>query len=133
MEMVNECLRVVTEARPQWWVMENPATGQLRDYLGDPKYQYEPWWYGSPWTKRTGLWGDFTIPERVFHDWDSVPKIDGLYARPGRRPSLAFMHKSAFNLIPEFRDSGMPTPTSDAEFRSLCSQRFAEAFKRSNP
>lgn len=132
MFLVRECQRIIAEANPQWWAIENPATGRLRDYLGHPTYSYEPWWYGSPWTKRTGLWGQFNIPTRLYDDWDDVPKID-IYARPGRRPSIAFLHKSAFHRIPEFRDSGMPAPETDAELRSLCSQRFAHAFKEANP
>ena len=132
MFLVRECQRIIEEARPQWWAIENPATGTLRNYLGKPDLAYEPWQYGSPWTKRTGLWGDFTPPPPIYDHWDDVPKLD-IYARPGRRPSIAFLHKSAFFKIPEFRDSGMPTPTNDAELRSLCSQGFARAFKEANP
>lgn len=132
MFLVRECLRVIEEAQPKWWAMENPATGTLRNYLGKPKFTYEPWQYGSPWTKRTGLWGDFVMPAPRYSSWDDVPKLD-IYARPGRKPSIAFLHKSAFYKIPEFRDSGMPAPTTDAELRSLCSQGFARAFKEANP
>lgn len=130
--MVQECLRIIDEAQPQWYAIENPATGSLRNYLGKPDFAYEPWHFGSPWTKRTALWGDFTAPEPLYSKWDDVPKLP-IYARPGRRPSIAFLHKSAFDLIPEFRDSGLPRPTTDAEFRSLCSQGFARAFKDVNP
>lgn len=130
--MVRECQRIIEEANPKWWVMENPATGTLRDFIGPPTYSYQPWWYGSPWTKLTGLWGEFNTPHRKYSKWEDVPKLP-IYARPGRKPSLAFLHKSAFELIPEFRDSGMPTPTTDAELRSLCSQHFAHAFKEVNP
>lgn len=132
MELVRECLRVINEAAPKWWAIENPATGQLRNYLGKPKFAYEPWQFGSAWTKRTGLWGDFHAPTPIYGTWEEVPKLP-IYARPGRKPSIAFLHKSAFNLIPEFRDSGMPAPTTDAELRSLCSQGFAHAFKAANP
>jgi len=41
------------------------------------------------------------------------------------------MHKSAYKLISEFHD--LPVPDSDMEFRSLCSQKFATAFKKANP
>src|SRR5699024_1294894 len=132
MFLVRECMRVIEEARPAWHVIENPATGTLRNYLGTPDYAYEPWWYGSPWTKRTTQWGNFNVPRPVDADWEDVPKLH-IYARPGRRPSMAFLHKSAFHLIPEFRDSGMPAPTNDAELRSLCSPNFAQAFKLANP
>ena len=134
MFLVRECQRIIAEAQPEWWVIENPATGTLRNYLGAPDYTYQPWWYGSPWTKSTGLWGNFTIPPRKYTSWDDVPGKLDLWTRPGRtKPSIVYLHKSAFNLIPEFRDSGMPAPESDAELRSLCSQKFATAFKLANP
>lgn len=132
MFLVRECQRIITEVNPQWWVIENPAKGVLKKYLGDSTYEYEPWWYGSPWTKRTALWGKFNIPPRKYYKWEDVPKISKLYVRPGRpKPSLAFMHKSAYDLIPEFH--GLPRPDSDMEFRSLCSQKFAQAFFEANP
>lgn len=131
MFLVRECQRIIEEVKPEWWVIENPAKGVLREYLGEPAYQYEPWWYGSPWTKRTALWGKFNTPPRKYFEWADVPKIPELYVRPGRpKPSLAFMHKSAYHLIPEFHT--LPVPTSDMEFRSLCSQKFAQAFFEAN-
>ena len=103
----------------------------LKKYLGSPDYEYEPWWYGSPWTKRTALWGRFNIPERKYWEWEDVPKIPELYTRPGRgKPSLAFMHKNHARFIPEFSAF---KPDSDMEFRSLCSQKFALAFYEANP
>jgi hypothetical protein len=132
MFLVRECQRIIAEASPVWWVIENPARGVLKQYLGEPQYEYEPWWYGSPWTKRTALWGKFNIPPRKYFKWEDVPKIDGLYQRPGRgKPSLAFMHKSAYDLIEEFWT--LPRPDTDAEFRSICSQKFAKAFFIANP
>lgn len=133
MELVRECLRVIEEAEPVWWWVENPATGTLRNFLGKPTFEYEPWQFGSPWTKRTALWGNFNPPEPIFKRFEDVPLNPKIYVRPGRRPSMAWLHKSAFYDIPEFRDSGMPAPTTDAEMRSLCSQGFARAFKEANP
>lgn len=132
MFLVRECQRIIAEAKPEWWVIENPAKGVLKEFLGEPTYEYEPWWYGSPWTKKTALWGKFNIPSRKYFKWEDVPKIPELYVRPGRpKPSLAFMHKSAYDLIEEFH--GLPRPDSDMEFRSLCSQKFAQAFFKANP
>lgn len=131
MKIVRECQRIISECDQVFWVIENPAKGVLREFLGEPTYEYEPWWYGSPWTKRTALWGKFNIPPRIFQKWEDVPKNPELYVRPGRpKPSLAFMHKSAARLIPEF---ACFNPDSDMEFRSLCSQKFAQAFKDANP
>lgn len=126
MKLVRECSRIIAEANPVFWVIENPAKGVLKDFLGKPVYEYEPWWFGSPWTKRTALWGKFNVPQRVYQNWEDVPKLEGLYQRPNRgKPSLAFMHKSHAKVIPEFASFN---PESDMEFRSLCSQKFAQAF-----
>ena len=131
MRLVRECQRIINEANPTWWAIENPATGALRDILGNPSYEYQPWWFGSPWTKKTALWGEFNDPERRYWKWEDVPKIFELYTRPRRgKPSLAFMHKSAIQFIPEFKDF---KPENDMEFRSLCSQKFAQAFFEANP
>lgn len=134
MKLVKECQRIIAECDPTFWVIENPATGALKKFLGEPRLTYQPWEYGSPWTKKTALWGKFNIPEKKYKKWDDVPKIDGLYLRKNShnrkvlvpKPSLAFMHKSAYHKIPEFQC--LPVPENDMEFRSLCSQKFAQAF-----
>ena len=132
MEIVNHCIRIIREANPVWAVIENPATGKLKDFLGSPKYSYEPWWYGSPWTKKTALWGNFNIPKRKFLKWEHVTKNKKLYIRPGRpKPSLAFLHKSAIHNIPEF-EPFIKLVSCDSDFRSLCSQYFARSFKEVN-
>lgn len=143
MVLVNHCLRIINEVKPIFWVLENPAKGDLRKFLGEPKYKYQPWWFGSPWTKETALWGSFNIPEREFFKWDEVPKNENLYVRPGRgKPSLAFMHARAhMKHIEEFSpfyDVILSQPSrsegggADMSFRSLCSQKFAMAFFQAN-
>lgn len=140
MFLVEHCQRIIAECNPHFWVIENPATGALRNYLGKPQYEYQPWWYGSPWTKKTALWGKFNIPQRIYADWEDVPKNDKLWVRKRNRisekdrytgkPEMHTLHKSAYDLIPEFHT--LPRPTSDMEFRSLCSQKFAQAFYEVN-
>lgn len=133
MVLVDHCLRIIAEADPKWWVIENPAKGRLRDRLGVPDATYQPWQYGSPWTKHTALWGEFTMPDPVYQKWEDVPKNPRLYQRPGRgKPALAFLHKSAIYDIPEF-EFAIPFVKTDADLRSLCSQGFAHAFKEVNP
>jgi hypothetical protein len=130
-DLVRECQRVIAECNPKWWVIENPATGSLKEYLGKAAMTYEPWEYGSPWSKRTALWGNFNTPPKIYARWEDVPKLPDLYTRPNRqKPSLAFMHKSHVKLIPEFSAFN---PETDSDFRSLCSQHFAIAFMRANP
>lgn len=132
MWMVNHCLRIIEECDPVFWVIENPFNGRLKDVLGKPDLVYQPWQYGSPWTKKTALWGKFNIPEPLYKSWDDVTKIPELYVRPGRpKPSLAFCHKSAMQYIPEF-EPFRDNIKNDADFRSLCSQGFAREFYNNN-
>jgi len=128
--MVTQCLEIIKKCNPIFWILENPATGTLHKWMGKPKFIYQPWEFGSPWTKKTALWGNFNIPEKKYIKWEDVPKIDGLYTRPGRpKPSLAFMHKSHKKFIREF---DCFTVENDMDFRSLCSQGFAKAFFKVN-
>ena len=138
MFLVNHCLRIIEECNPVWWVLENPATGALRTRLGAPKYEYQPWQYGSPWTKKTALWGNFNAPKPLFKNWEDVPKIAELYIRKpytqkdgkvrvSTKPAMILMHKSAKAHIREM-DWASDRLNDDAALRSWCSQGFAEQF-----
>lgn len=132
LKLVRECQRIIKESgKIQFWVIENPARGVLHKFLGEPTLTYQPWEYGSPWTKHTALWGSFNLPVKLYNQWEDVPKIKELYQRPGRgKPSLAFMHKNHKRFIREWDCFEVD---SDMEFRSLCSQNFAQAFFKANP
>lgn len=130
--LVAHCLRIINEANPSWWVLENPARGELKDYIGKYKYSYQPYQYGSGWTKHTGLWGSFNMPPPT-HTWKTCPKNESLYIRPGRnKPNLAFLHKSAIEHIPEY-EWAKPRIKTDTDLRSLCSDGFAKEFYKFNP
>lgn len=132
LSMLNNCKRIIFESQPNWWFIENPFNGTMKDYLGKPNFVYQPWQFGSPWTKKTALWGNFNKPIPLYSTWEDVPKNNGLYVRPGRpKPSLAFLHKSTIELIPEF-EPFKKYIDSDNALRSLCSQGFANAFKFAN-
>lgn len=129
--LVNHCQRIISECKPKFWVIENPANGRLKDFLGEPAMIYHPYQYGSPWSKKTALWGNFNKPSPT-HTWATCTKNPALYVRPGRtKPSLAFLHWHAITDIPEFAFA-VDTVKTDAEFRSLCSQGFARAFYLAN-
>lgn len=133
MFLVNHCLRIIDECdkdKLRFWVIENPASGHLKDFLGTPRFTYEPWCYGDPWTKKTALWGKFNIPRLKYRLWKDVPKNPNLYVRPSRtKPSMAFLHKSAKKHIDSFKEFNVET---DSDFRSLCPQGFAKAFFEEN-
>jgi len=161
MFLVKECLRIIEEAKQngnlKFWVIENPARGVLKNFLGAPKHSYQPYQYGSPWSKHTSLWGEFNIPPVLYKTWKDVPeeiKIKELYVRPTATyangqtrkstgvPSLAFMHaRKHLKYIPEFepfmkiahREGSARYNGADMDFRSLCSQKFAQAFFKANP
>ena len=61
--LVAHCLRVIAEARPRWWALENPV-GYLQERMGRAIYSFQPWQFGDPWTKRTMLWGRFASPRK---------------------------------------------------------------------
>jgi hypothetical protein len=128
LKMVTECLRIIKTCNPVFWVIENPATGRLKNFLGKPDFVYEPWQFGDPWTKKTALWGKFNKPKIIYKKWEDVPKNNKLYIRPNRpKPSIAFLHKSAIYDIPDF-SSFIDKVKDDSSFRSLCPQGFAKAF-----
>lgn len=132
MFLVNHCLRIIKEAAPIWWVMENPARGMLRKFIGEPVHVYQPWQYGSPWTKSTALWGNFEVPRQIYSKWEQVKQNQNLYIRPGRKkPNLAFLHKSAIKFMPEYNWC-KDRIKIDADLRSLCSQGFAAEFYKVN-
>jgi len=129
MILVNHCLRIVDECKElKFWSLENPFNGRLKDILGYPDYVYQPWEFGSAYTKKTALWGNFNKPEKLYTKFEDVPKNPNLYVRPGRKtPSLAFLHKSALEFLPEFwwaRDFIQ----NDSDLRSMCSDGFAKQF-----
>lgn len=133
LRLVRHCQRIISECNPVFWVIENPATGRLKNYLGKPKFVYQPYEFGSPWTKKTALWGQFNTPKKLYNTWEELsPNYNNdLYIRPGRtKPAMVYLHKSAKKFIREF--DCFPNVDSDMELRSLCSQKFAKAFKEVN-
>ena len=67
MRMVIACLNIIWECRYNnklaFWSLENPM-GYLRQFLGKPVLTFNPCDYGDPYTKKTDLWGYFTIPKQ---------------------------------------------------------------------
>ena len=40
MLLVKHCIRIISDSKPTWWVIENPANGRLKDILGKPQAIY---------------------------------------------------------------------------------------------
>lgn len=110
LSMVDVVARCVVLYRPKWWVFENPV-GTLIRWWGPPRVYFNPCDFGgylSPpgdrYTKKTGLWGDFNVPEK----------------RPVEPTEGSKMH-----LLP-------PSPER-ANLRSATPMGFARAFFEANP
>ena len=136
MFLVNHCLRIIESCSPKHWVIENPAKGKLRNFMGKPKAIYQPWHFGSPWTKQTALWGNFNMPKNIYDKWEDVPNKLDLWTRKDKGvkrkiPALAYLHKSAAKIIPEF-SWAIELINDDMTLRSMCSQGFAKAFYNAN-
>jgi hypothetical protein len=101
--VADSCIRIAYACKPVWWALENPV-GRLRRYLGDPSYIFNPCDHGDPWTKKTILWGHFTIPART-----PVEPTEG-----------SKMHK-------------LPPGPLRARMRSETAPGFAKAFFEANP
>lgn len=123
MELVNACLRIiwtcqyriksdVQKVSPlRFWVLENP-NGMLKWFLGKPAFQYSPHEFGDNYQKTTNLWGWFNHPEKTHLNSVKHPKFDRMLSK---------------NIHPEY--FGKLTRT---ERRSVCSDKFAQAFYEAN-
>jgi len=63
-ELVYQVLRIIDLCELDFYAIENPV-GRIRQFipeLGDPWY-FQPFWYGDPYSKKTGLYGKFNKPE----------------------------------------------------------------------
>jgi len=103
LQLVDACMRIILAHRPRWWVLENPV-GRLRHYIGPSVATFNPSDYGDPYTKRTCLWGEFTMPQK-----NPVAPIEG-----------SKMHLVAPG--PERKNIRSATPLG-----------FAKAFRMANP
>ena len=56
MSIVEACFRIVKEAKPIYWMIENPQ-GCLRHFIGRPQYYIKYGDYGYYSQKPTDLWG----------------------------------------------------------------------------
>jgi len=87
LEVVTHCLRIIAEAKPVFWAIENPV-GRLKRWLGEPRMYFNPCDFGDPYTKKTCLWGNFRIPKekpvkpvRVCKQGSWIQKLGGKSAK----------------------------------------------------
>lgn len=122
MMLVIECLRIIWECQYKikqnerhcplkFWVLENPATGMLKYFLGSPVYVYSPHEFGADFTKKTALWGCFNPPPKPLRIRE-LPKYSSI---------------NDVMPIQKYR-----TAEERMHARSMCYEGFAEAFYLAN-
>ena len=125
LEIVKACQKIIDICKPKWWALENPV-GYLKDYIGKPKMIFQPFEYGDGCTKKTAVWGNFNIPNRIYN-WENCPKVN-LPIRAGReKPSLPYAHKSQILVLPQLKQFKNLCKT-DADARAITPPGFARAF-----
>lgn len=98
LEICSACCRVILTAEPVFWVIENPANGLLKKWLGKPDCIFDPWQFGHLYQKKTALWGRFSIPKETVSEKpegikkfsmllsrEIYPEFYGIYTRQERR------------------------------------------------
>ena len=67
MKVVRACLEIIWKARIEgslnFWAMENPQD-YLRQFLGRPAFNFQPYDFGDNHSKETDIWGYFTLPKK---------------------------------------------------------------------
>lgn len=125
MNIVNACIKIIENCKPEWWALENPV-GYLMHFLGKPKLIFQPYYYGDGWTKKTAIWGNFNTPLPIYN-WNNCPKTN-LPIRAGRKkPSLPYAHKNQILQIPQmvcFKE----LCKTDADARAITPPGFAKYF-----
>ena len=121
-QVVNACLNIIAKCQYdipspyaktttlKFWSLENPK-GLLKRFLGHPHYEFDPYYFGDNYKKRTCLWGYFNKPKekRIICD---KPKFDRLKSKE--------IHPEYFGKLTRL------------ERRSITPQGFANAFYEAN-
>ncbi len=118
MEVVEACLRIIWQCQMEskglkFWAIENPV-GYLRRFIGRPPLTFEPWWYGDLHTKRTDIWGSYSLPQRVVFEKPAMVQSSGVGALRWRKPVAP----------PEYSHLKLGRPA----IRAITPQGFASAF-----
>lgn len=132
MEVVIACLKIIWEVQYNlltplakrtnltFWALENPM-GLLKRYLGNPAFRFNPYDFGDPYKKDTGLWGYFNFPKKnpcKEYSKDFIHTIS-----PSGKPLKKFDHLLTKEIHPEFYGK-----LTKQERRAITPQGFAKAF-----
>lgn len=139
MFLVKECLRIIWECQSKikschqkysplkFWVLENPSRGMLKWFLGKPALVYQPYEYGDGYQKETALWGNFNIP--VKNSVELTPEMKEL----AKTNSYLQKRFTKFDMLKSKEIHPETFGILDRQARrSICSEKFAQAFFKAN-
>ncbi len=131
MVTVYACLRIIWDVQYgvktgekktplKFWALENPGHGILKNFLGKPAFEFNPYDFGDDHKKLTYLWGWFSDPKKhpgnkLFandHNHKALPKFDKMKTR---------------DIAPEHYGK-----LTRQERRAITPARFAQAFFEAN-
>jgi hypothetical protein len=124
--LVRECLRIIWEVQEngaplKFWTLENPD-GYLTQFLGYPRFSYQPWQFGETdfrATKRTMIWGYFNAPTKIIRG-RTLPLVSP-YSRPAGDGSVDHIRLNR------------EWAKKNSDERSEASPYFTKAFFEANP
>jgi hypothetical protein len=121
MKIVRACLEIIWQARIngglKFWALENPQD-YLRQFLGRPAFNFQPYDFGDRYSKETDIWGYFNLP---------VKKSIKLTERE--------LHNSRQNTrpLPKLPTGYIPVNENNVQARrAMTPQGFALAFFKAN-
>lgn len=134
MEVVQACLKVIHECLYdnyrvgkglQFWTLENPASGYLKRFLGNPPFVFDPSEYGDEHTKKTAIWGMFKEPKKTTKAI-TLKGDENNYVKSVEKYFSKYEH-----LIPQgYREKTKLSKRTIV--RSITPQGFAKAFFKAN-
>lgn len=129
LDIIHTCLYNpyhVSKNSLQFWALENPQSGYLKRFLGNPPFVFDPSEYGDNHTKKTAIWGMFNEPKKT----TKAITLKGDANNYVKSVEKYFDEKK--HLIPDgYREkTGLSMRTV---VRSITPQGFAQAFYKANP
>jgi len=118
LKLLHKAMWIIQKTDPKWWVIENPV-GRINTLFPEmgfygPTY-FQPWQYGDPYTKKTGLWGKFKMP-------------------PVRNPVRPIMYTNSKGQKGSWMWAKLGGKSEKTkELRSVTPAGFAQAFFDANP
>ncbi len=61
LEITGAVLELITKIKPKYWCIENPSTGKMRWFIGEPAKRIRLNAFGYKTVKPTGLWGNIPL------------------------------------------------------------------------